>query len=593
MEHHSIERSKFEDVEPAYFFFTSETKTSDIPKETLTHLRVDSSVREIPERTFEKCCALVQVQLPDSLTRIGKYAFVLCSKLKCVQFVSRNGSLATFTNNGNSEDGLISFPEMKLQVDDFAFSFCDSLRKLVVCSVATRLSGISFNFCSGLISVEFPEGLQVIERWLAHCESLTTVKIPSSVIKIGEKAFYRCRSIASLDLPHRLLEIGKSSFEQCSSLEAIRVPSTVSSIGARAFKSCSNLERTTLPQTLKRIESETFCGCCCLESIEIPPTTSFIGDRAFDTCCTLSHIRLPPSVSSIATGAFSGCRGLISIEIPEEFPFELELLGCFSVKNLAGSLPFEFPWLASFLGINIARVTKGEADLLFKLRHRFDKSPLNKLCYYQSYHSSEDAMVQLRSLMEDDPLAATTQVDEFGMTPLHVLSLSQTPNLDMLLAVMKRGHLDHIIYGKDALGSTPMDNLCLNRMPDSKDVIRSVLKSRFSYLLDFDRSSKSEMVEAVDGAVVLDPSFRRREVCIVYFELLNHERKEILCLVELCLWKMKIDEATSNMEQILADRQACRIMSGAAVVIPHLLPFLGQVDVEDYFARYRSLLGFG
>eukprot|EP00980_Cylindrotheca_fusiformis_P029839 scaffold23925_cov157-Cylindrotheca_fusiformis.AAC.2 len=481
MEHHSIERSKIEEVElPAYYFtFTRETKTADIPNETLTHLRVDSSVREIPERTFEKCCALVQVQLPESLTRIGKYAFVSCPQLKCVQFVSRSGSLETLTNNGNSEDGLIAFPETKIKVDDFAFSFCGSLRKLVVCSVATKLSGTSFNFCPGLISVEFPEGLQVIERWLASCESLTTVKIPSSVIKIGESAFYRCRSITSLDLPHRLLEIGESSFEQCSSLETLRIPSTVSSIGMRAFRSCSNLEHTKLPQTLTGIESETFRGCYCLEYIEVPPTTSFIGYRAFDHCGKLSHIRIPPSVERIATNAFSGCNSLISIELPEVFRFGQDLSECESVVNLAGQLSLpRFTLQADIMDHNIARVAKDEADLLCKLKHRFDKSPLNKLCYFQSYHSSEDAMMQLRSMMEDDPLAATSQVDEFGMTPLHVLSLSQTPNLDMLLAVMKGGPVDHIIHGKDSFAHTPIDYLCLNRMPDSNDVIRIVLKSR-------------------------------------------------------------------------------------------------------------------
>eukprot|EP00980_Cylindrotheca_fusiformis_P023852 scaffold11065_cov115-Cylindrotheca_fusiformis.AAC.4 len=58
---------------------------------------------------------------------------------------------------------------------------------------------------------------------------------------------------------------------------------------------------------------------------------------------------------------------------------------------------------------------------------------------------------------EYPPLAATTQVDEFGMTPLHVLSLSQTPNLDMLLAVMDAGKPGHMVHVRDSFGSTPMD----------------------------------------------------------------------------------------------------------------------------------------
>eukprot|EP00980_Cylindrotheca_fusiformis_P026607 scaffold16603_cov50-Cylindrotheca_fusiformis.AAC.1 len=50
----------------------------------------------------------------------------------------------------------------------------------------------------------------------------------------------------------------------------------------------------------------------------------------------------------------------------------------------------------------IGRLVDNEADLTHRLKHRFDDSPLNKLCYYQSYQSLDDATAQLLNLMEDD-----------------------------------------------------------------------------------------------------------------------------------------------------------------------------------------------
>eukprot|EP00980_Cylindrotheca_fusiformis_P015371 scaffold4314_cov116-Cylindrotheca_fusiformis.AAC.1 len=50
--------SEIEKVDPEFFVYTSETKDTDIPKETLTHLRVVSSVQKIPERSFEGCYQL-------------------------------------------------------------------------------------------------------------------------------------------------------------------------------------------------------------------------------------------------------------------------------------------------------------------------------------------------------------------------------------------------------------------------------------------------------------------------------------------------------------------------------------------------------
>eukprot|EP00980_Cylindrotheca_fusiformis_P018430 scaffold6067_cov85-Cylindrotheca_fusiformis.AAC.1 len=239
-----------------FFVYTSETKDEDIPKNTLTHLRVDSSVSELPEEAFRKCGALVHVKLPETLTRIGKFAFEWCVELKLVQFVSGR-SLETLSSSLNLEDGTIVFPEgTELEIDEEAFSFCHSLRKVMFCSVSTKLGEGVFQLCRGLLSVELPEGLQVIEQDLfSDCESLTTVKIPSSVVKVAEFAFYGCRLLPSVDLPQGLLEIGVSSFAECCSIETLLIPATVSSIGERAFLGCTGLAYITLPPTLETIEA--------------------------------------------------------------------------------------------------------------------------------------------------------------------------------------------------------------------------------------------------------------------------------------------------------------------------------------------------
>eukprot|EP00980_Cylindrotheca_fusiformis_P019827 scaffold6966_cov112-Cylindrotheca_fusiformis.AAC.5 len=677
-----------EEVDPQFFIYTSETKDDDIPKETLTHLRVDSSVAEIPTRAFRLCKALVHVQLPATLTSIGEFAFASCFSLKFVQFVSSGsleplnnpdleeglvefpasstsmqigncafgwchslrkvivcssstklgegafkccsrllsvelpeglevipefafddcqalvqvqlpetlkrigycafsnckglkrlkfvpeGSPDTSSSNPNLEEGTIVFPETaNLQIDYGAFMGCLGFRKVIICSASTKLGGGVFSNCRSLLSVELPDGLQVIEQELfGCCVSLEAVKIPSSVIKIGETAFSHCSSLTSLDFPHGLLEIGQQAFFWCRSIETLHVPSTVSSIGSGAFEFCKILTHITLPLTLKRIEERMFKGCCQLEFIDIPSAVTFIGKRAFLYCNSLSHIRIPPSVESIVHNAFIGCSSLISIEVPEgilignagDYPTREERFQV--LVNLAiPTLPEDDEIESGLLFNNskLASVVDNEASLNHKLKHRFDHSPLNKLCYYQSYHAAEDAMMQLRTLMEDGPLAATNQTDEFGMTPLHVLSLSQVPNLDMLLSVLNEGNVDHMVHSRDSFGSTPMDYLCLNRMPNSTEVIRRVLYTRFDYL--FRRSWKSDMVvQAIDKALAVDFSSRRREIVATYLKLAKYERKVIFSLVELRLWKNS---------------------GGASVVISNVLLFLESLDVEDYFSH--------
>eukprot|EP00980_Cylindrotheca_fusiformis_P004538 scaffold965_cov93-Cylindrotheca_fusiformis.AAC.2 len=538
---------------------SNKRKRSDI----LTDARVDPSVREIPSSAFADCRALVQVQLPATLTRIGEYAFRYCANLKCVQFVS-NTSLEASSFNHSLENGLIEFPEKTvLRIDAYAFVCCHSLRKVIVSSVSTKLGIGAFDSCNGLICVELPQGLQCIESSLfCSCKSLVTVRIPSSVIKIG-----------------------------CVSIETLHIPHTVSTIEAGAFSSCEGLRFIKLPPTLEIIEDRLLEGCYMLEYIEIPTTVKKIGDMAFHSCNSLSHLRIPPHVGYIGNSAFSDCEGLISLEIPDRrFPkFKVngkswDICSCRKLANvmanpvlLLGNRNEMEEWLQVS---KIGGVVDGYDDFLYKSNHRFDKSPLNKLCYYQSYYFLEDALVELGSLMEDNPLAATTQLDEFGMTPLHLLSLSQTPNLNLLLAVINGGPPDHIVLGRDSFGSTPMDYLCLNKMPSSTKVIQSLLQATFVKRVErlgLDRW-KSDLLQSVDEALAMNRSSRSREIGLAHFQLANCERKEVSSLVELYLWKMKIDEVDRS-----ADRRICRVNCGASIVIPHVLQFLDTLYMEEYF----------
>eukprot|EP00980_Cylindrotheca_fusiformis_P012513 scaffold3073_cov66-Cylindrotheca_fusiformis.AAC.28 len=148
--------------------------------------------------------------------------------------------------------------------------------------------------------------------------------------------------------------------------------------------------------------------------------------------------------------------------------------------------------------------------------------------------------------------------------------------------MMDAGKKGHMVCVRDSFGSTPMDYLCLNRTPNSTEVIRSLFQTRFEQVVGgLDQFWNSAMLQAIDEILAGDWSLRKCEIGRV---VRKFERKEILSLLELCLWKVKIGEATSKKvkigeatskkEQIHADRQRCRVMSGAAGVIPHVLPFL-------------------
>ena len=64
------------------------------------------------------------------------------------------------------------------------------------------------------------------------------------------------------------------------------------------------------------------------------------------------------------------------------------------------------------------------ADLVEALKHRFDGLPIHELCYYHSNKSTNETVQRFKHEAVIDE-----KVDEFGMTPFHLLALSQTPSI--------------------------------------------------------------------------------------------------------------------------------------------------------------------
>jgi hypothetical protein len=346
------------------------------------------------------------------------------------------------------------------------------------------------------------------------------------------------------------------------------------------------------------------------------------------------------SVTRIGRAAFMGCERLISLELPEELesihldqewrpdedphddPDEnpddphydpaieanpLSIDGCRSLVNLvlpSGQEVREFSEVGELAMDNFKLRTVIESfdDLVDELQDRFDDLPMHRLCYYQSYHSLTEVV---DNMVMDASLG--TKVDAFGMTPFHILALSQTPNLSLLLELRKVHKVD-IFHTRDKFGSTPMDYLCLNPTPEATNMIQSLLPMIFAKRLRSLGLARwtSDMLAAMEEALTTEWSSRRNKISLLYFKLATYERLEAMSLLELALWKVKMDgcsapnDDTGNEESSPksprldishldgVDRQSCRINSGADVVISNVLPFLDILCREDYIASEPS-----
>mgnify|MGYP002472312488 FL=1 len=115
--------------------------------------------------------------------------------------------------------------------------------------------------------------------------------------------------------------IGKEAFSS-TPIESIFVPTTVGRIGERAFYKWNKLLLINLSKNLllKKIENGTFCDSN-LSFISISSSIEQIGKIAFSNCKNLQTIEIPQNSehSQICEKAFYGASSLMLIYLPKKF----------------------------------------------------------------------------------------------------------------------------------------------------------------------------------------------------------------------------------------------------------------------------------
>ena len=184
-----------------------------------------------------------------------------------------------------------------------------------------------------LTAIKLPTSMAAIgDDSFYYCSGLTSIIIPPTATSIGEWAFYGCTGLPSITIPHSVTKIGSNAFVYCSALINVNEnnPNFASSEGVLFNKSKSKLIQCPIsvygnydiPITVDSIGSKAFWYCKNISSISIPLAVTVIDDYAF-MACNFSTIEIPESVVAIKNYAFYGCSNLMSIKTNNIVPIDL------------------------------------------------------------------------------------------------------------------------------------------------------------------------------------------------------------------------------------------------------------------------------
>ena len=185
--------------------YNSYSGVVNIPEE-VTYMSRTRKVTSIGQGAFYRCSGLTSVTIPNTVTSIGREAF-LSSGLTSV-----------------------TIPNSVTGIGERAFQDC------------IRLTAVHITDLAAWCKIKFESN----PLWNAHHlylngEEIKDLVIPNSVTNIENRAFRECSSLVSVTIPNSVTSIGEQAFSYCSGLTSVTIPNSVTSIGNYAFYGCNGL----------------------------------------------------------------------------------------------------------------------------------------------------------------------------------------------------------------------------------------------------------------------------------------------------------------------------------------------------------------
>lgn len=335
----------------------------------LTEITIPDFVTSISDSIFYCCENLKSIIIPDSVTRIGNRAFHECTSLENVYYTGSESDWESVSiENGNDalnnatitynygvrntipnstltweidENGVLTisgddeaFPDFIDEVTPIPIAWCD--RKDEVKEVVfntpnlTSIGRGAFGEFSNLESIKLPNSLIMIgDIAFVCCTSLEKIEFPNTLTTIGDSAFYGCEKLESIELPDSLTTLGGGAFDYCEALKSIKLSAAMTSIPGCAFMYAA-IESVTIPAGITEISDFAFGGCPNLKAINVEADNSnycSVDGVLFNKDKTAlmqypigkedAAYTVPDTVTSILGGAFCYAESLTDITLPD------------------------------------------------------------------------------------------------------------------------------------------------------------------------------------------------------------------------------------------------------------------------------------
>lgn len=160
-------------------------------------------------------------------------------------------------------------------------------------------NGVLTEYSGQDTDIVIPDGVvEIGEGVFQGNETIETVTMPDSVLRIQMGAFLECKNLKSVRFSRFLEEIGYRAFESCS-LTSIEYPNSIKVIGDYAFSN-NKINSVSFADGTERILRNS-CYSLDIQEITVPEGVQCIDEFAFINCRKLTSMILPVSLKTLSS----------------------------------------------------------------------------------------------------------------------------------------------------------------------------------------------------------------------------------------------------------------------------------------------------
>lgn len=275
-----------------------------------------NGLKTIGDHAFSGC-SLCSLKIPASVTAIGKAAFA-GNKISSIVvesgnkvYDSRNNCNAiieTKTNTLTLGCSGTTIPTDVTVIGNYAFYRCQGMTSLNIPNSVTQIGNYAFDFCD-LKTITLPNSVRYIGDYPFEYYNFNdgfndtvyvSVNIPDSVETIGECAFYYC-DFCDVTIPASVTKMGMAPFD------FRRIKSIVVDKANKVYDSRQNCN------AIIETKTNTLLNAC--QNTTIPNSVRTIGEFSFGYLRGLESVMIPASVTEIKNCAFEACYELRDVKI--------------------------------------------------------------------------------------------------------------------------------------------------------------------------------------------------------------------------------------------------------------------------------------